>query len=119
MGTVLPELIPALRTYDEFDVYRELDHLNKQEEQLQRFLHDQLKKRGKLDTQAYFYDITSCYVKGGRYIIAKLGYSRGHRPDREQIVIALMITPEGYPFTGAFQKETLKILRRLSRSLAI
>lgn len=27
-----------------------------------------------------------------------MGYSREHRPDREQIVIALMITPEGYPF---------------------
>lgn len=98
LGTVLPSLIPAIRTYDEFDVYRELDRLNKQEEQLQRFLHDQLKKRGKLDTQAYFYDITSCYVEGSRCVIAKLGYSRDHRPDREQIVIALMITPEGYPF---------------------
>lgn len=98
MDTVLPALIPAIRTYDEFDVYRELDRLNKKEEELQLFLHEQLKKRGKLDTQAYFYDITSSYMEGSRCIIAKLGYSRDHRPDREQIVIALMITPDGYPF---------------------
>lgn len=31
-------------------------------------------------------------------MLAKFGYSRDHRPDREQIVIALMITEEGYPF---------------------
>jgi transposase len=98
METALPALIPALRTYDEFDVYRELGRLNKLEEQLQRFLHDQLKSHGKLDTQAYFYDITSSYMEGSRCVIAKLGYSRDHRPDREQIVIALMITPDGYPF---------------------
>ena len=30
--------------------------------------------------------------------MSALGYSRDHRSDREQIVIALMITPEGYPF---------------------
>ena len=98
METVLPALIPAIRTYDEFDVYRELDRLNKKEEELQRFLHEQLKKRGKLNTGAYFYDITSSYMEGSRCVIAKLGYSRDHRPDREQIVIALMITPDGYPF---------------------
>ncbi|MDI6814366.1 MAG: IS1634 family transposase, partial [Desulfitobacteriaceae bacterium] len=32
--------------------------------------------------------------EGSRCLIAKLGYSRDHR----QIVIALMVTPEGYPF---------------------
>lgn len=31
-------------------------------------------------------------------MIAKLGYSRDHRPDLEQIVIALMVTPQGSPF---------------------
>jgi transposase len=98
METVLAALIPAIRTYNEFDVYRELDRLNKQEDELQRFLHEELRKHGKLNTQAYFYDITSSYMEGSRCVIAKLGYSRDHRPDRGQIVIALMITPEGYPF---------------------
>lgn len=51
-----------------------------------------------MSTDAFFYDITSSYFEGSRCVIAALGYSRDHRPDREQIVIALMITSEGYPF---------------------
>jgi len=98
MRTILPTVIPTLLTYDEYDVYRELDRLAKQEDEIQVFLYNQLKKQGKLHSQAFFYDITSSYFEGSRCVIAKLGYSRDHRPDREQIVIALMITPEGYPF---------------------
>lgn len=96
--TILPAVIPTLLTYDEYDVYRELDRLAKQEDEIQVFLYHQLKQQGRLHSQAFFYDITSSYFEGSRCVIAKLGYSRDHRPDREQIVIALMITPEGYPF---------------------
>lgn len=96
--TILPAVIPTLLTYDEYDVYRELDRLAKQEDEVQVFLYNQLKQKGRLHSQAFFYDITSSYFEGSRCVIAKLGYSRDHRPDREQIVIALMITPEGYPF---------------------
>lgn len=97
-NTILPAVIPALRTYDEYDVYRELDRLAKQEDDLQVFLYEQLKRRQRIHSEAFFYDITSSYFEGSRCVIAKLGYSRDHRPDQEQIVIALMITPEGYPF---------------------
>ena len=45
-----------------------------------------------------FYDITSSYFEGSKCLIAKYGYSRDHRPDNQQIVLALMITKEGYPF---------------------
>ena len=96
--TILPTVIPALQTYDEYDVYRELDRLAKQEDPLQIFLYEQLKKHQRIHSEAFFYDITSSYFEGSRCVIAKMGYSRDHRPDREQIVIALMITPEGYPF---------------------
>lgn len=96
--TVLPAIIPALHTYDEYDVYRELDRLAKQEEALQLFLYEQLKRREKMNTDAFFYDITSSYFEGSPCVIAVLGYSRDHRPDKEQIVIALLITSEGYPF---------------------
>lgn len=96
--SVLPAIIPSLRLYDEYDVYRELDRLAKQEDDLQVFLYQQLVKRQKMSTDAFFYDITSPYFEGSHCVIAKLGYSRDHRPDREQIVIGLMITPEGYPF---------------------
>ncbi|WP_127579676.1 IS1634 family transposase [Paenibacillus koleovorans] len=96
--TILPAFIPALRNYDEYDVYRELDRIAKQEDALQVFLYEQLKQRQRIHSNAFFYDITSSYFEGSQCVLAKLGYSRDHRPDREQVVIALMITPEGYPF---------------------
>jgi transposase len=44
-----------------------------------------------------YYDITSSYFEGHRCIIAEYGYSRDHRKDREQIVIGLVTTPDGFP----------------------
>jgi transposase len=83
---------------DPFEVYRELDRLYKQDAELQSFLFQQLQTREVTTSEVFFYDITSTYVTGNRCVLATLGYSRDHRPDCNQIVIALMITPEGYPF---------------------
>jgi transposase len=96
--TVLPAYLEVdPRKIDEFDVYRSLDALAKREKELQVFLYQQLQAKQSFSGY-FFYDLTSTYLEGSRCLIAKLGYSRDHRPDCEQIVIALMITPEGYPF---------------------
>ncbi len=45
------------------------------------------------------YDLTSTYIEGAGEKIpkAKHGYSRDHRFDCRQVVIALVVTPEGFP----------------------
>jgi len=45
------------------------------------------------------YDLTSTYIEGEGEEIpkAKHGYSRDHRFDCRQVVIALVVTPEGFP----------------------
>jgi transposase len=45
------------------------------------------------------YDLTSTYVEGEAELNpkAKGGYSRDGRPDCKQVVVALVITPEGFP----------------------
>jgi len=97
--TVLPAYLEVdPRQVDEFDVYRSLDDLARREKELQAFLYQQLQAKRSSFRNYFFYDLTSTYLEGSRCLIAKLGYSRDHRPDCEQIVIALMITPEGYPF---------------------
>jgi len=47
------------------------------------------------------YDLTSTYFEGqaGGIPKAKRGYSRDHRPDCKQLVIALVVTAEGLPLT--------------------
>ena len=97
-STVLPAVLGSPRVPDDFAVYRELDSLNKQETALQTHLYSQLQRIDPSVGEGFFYDITSTYMEGSQCVIAKLGYSRDHRPDLEQIVIALMVTPSGSPF---------------------
>lgn len=97
-GTVLPAFYPDSALPDDYAVYRELDALNQCEADLQAHLYRQLERIDPSTGEGFFYDITSTYMEGSQCVIAKLGYSRDHRPDLEQIVIALMVTPQGSPF---------------------
>jgi transposase len=47
------------------------------------------------------YDLTSTYFEGGAEEVeqAARGYSRDHRPDCPQRVIAIVVTPEGFPLS--------------------
>src|ERR1039457_3998376 len=49
--------------------------------------------------EVLLYDLTSSYVEGQAEEIpkAQFGHSRDHRPDCRQVVIALIVTPEGFP----------------------
>lgn len=49
--------------------------------------------------EVLLYDLTSTYVEGqaGEIPKAQFGHSRDHRPDCRQVVIALVVTPEGFP----------------------
>jgi transposase len=66
-------------------------------------LFDHLRQRWQDLFQAHFdillYDLTSTYIEGQGEEIpkAQYGYSRDHRFDCRQVVIALVVTPEGFP----------------------
>lgn len=80
-------------------LYAVLDRLLKHRDTL--FTHLQGKWRdlfgAKLDV--LLYDLTSTYFEGQAEDIPKArhGYSRDHRPDCKQVVLALIVTPEGFP----------------------
>ena len=80
-------------------LYRCLDHLLEH----QAALFDHLRQRWQELFQARFhvllYDLTSTYIEGEGEEIPKEkhGYSGGHRFDCRQVVIALVVTPEGFP----------------------
>ncbi|WP_028316610.1 IS1634 family transposase [Desulfatibacillum aliphaticivorans] len=81
---------------------RAMDWLISQKDSIERELaqeHIDLFNKDSLDL--VFYDITSTYFEGDKSISAEdiraYGYSRDHRPDRRQIVIGMVITPEGIP----------------------
>ena len=82
---------------DDFEIYRVLDKISKQEAELQKHLYQQYLSLELAVNNTVIYDITSSYFEGTKCILASYGYSRDHRPDRKQIIIALVITPQGYP----------------------
>jgi hypothetical protein len=80
-------------------VYEVLDRLLKHRDAL--FIHLQSRWKdlfgAKLDV--LLYDLTSTYFEGQAEQItqAQYGYSRDHRSDCRQVVLALVVTPEGFP----------------------
>ncbi len=123
-GSILPACLKVdPQELDEFQVYRALDRLAQREDALQVFLYRQLQRRqpAGVAAEAFFYDITSTYLEGSHCLLAAFGYSRDHRPDRQQIVIALMVNPDGYPFYWRVWKggtQDITTVRRLITEVA-
>jgi transposase len=80
-------------------LYRCLDRILEHRQEL--FQHLQQRWKTLFDTQfdVLLYDLTSTYVEGEAELNpkAKRGYSRDGRPDCKQVVVALVITPDGFP----------------------
>jgi transposase len=80
-------------------LYRCLDRLLEHRQELFQHLRQRWQDLFVTQFDVLFYDLTSTYFEGEAKEIpkAKRGYSRDHRPDCLQVVIALVITPEGFP----------------------
>jgi len=98
--TAMAELLGtdfAVAEKDRF--YRCLDRLLDHKQELFQHLRQRWQDLFAPSFDVLFYDLTSTYFEGEAEEIpkAKRGYSRDHRPDCLQVVIALVITPEGFP----------------------
>ncbi|HUB24260.1 MAG TPA: IS1634 family transposase [Tepidisphaeraceae bacterium] len=80
-------------------LYAGLDELLKQKKTIEQHLHRRLGQLFELSYDLLLYDLTSTYFEGqcSANPIAQRGYSRDSRPDCPQVVIALVVTAEGYP----------------------
>lgn len=82
-------------------LYRCLDHIVEHKAALEQHLASRWKDLFGAAFDIVLYDLTSTYFEGGAQAIpkARRGYSRDHRPDCKQVVIALVVTSEGFPLT--------------------
>ena len=80
-------------------LYRCLDRVLGHKEELFAHLQQRWKNLFEVSFDVLLYDLTSTYVEGEAELNpkAKRGYSRDGRPDCKQVVVALVITPEGFP----------------------
>ena len=82
-------------------LYRCLDRILPHKTKLERHLKDRYGELFGAEFDVLLYDLTSTYVEGAaeNNPMVRRGYSRDHRPDCEQLVIALIVNHEGFPFS--------------------
>ncbi len=80
-------------------LYRTLDRLLRAQVPIEDDLKHRLGTLFQLDYDLLLYDLTSTYFEGlaEENDLARRGYSRDHRSDCKQIVLALIVTREGFP----------------------
>jgi len=82
-------------------LYRCLDRILPHKTKLERHLKERYGELFGVEFDVLLYDLTSTYVEGAaeKNPMMRRGYSRDHRPDCEQMVIALIVNSEGFPFS--------------------
>ena len=82
-------------------LYRCLDRLLAHKEEVFDFLTQRWRDLFGVDYDVLLYDLTSTYFESDPPFPEadkrRYGYSRDHRPDCVQVVMALVVTPEGFP----------------------
>jgi transposase len=80
-------------------LYRTLDRLLTAQQAIEGDLKDRFGQLFQLDYDLLLYDLTSTYFEGlaEENDLASRGYSRDHRGDCPQIVLALIVTRDGFP----------------------
>jgi transposase len=82
-------------------LYRCLDRLLPYKTKLEQHLKQRYGELFAAEFDVLLYDLTSSYVEGQaeKDPMLQRGYSRDHRPDCKQVVIALVVNAEGFPLS--------------------
>src|SRR5438874_8263735 len=82
-------------------LYRCLDRLIPHKTKLERHLRQRYGELFAATFDVLLYDLTSSYVEGQaeKNPMMRRGYSRDHRPDCKQVVIALIVNEDGFPLS--------------------
>jgi len=80
-------------------LYRSLDRLLAHKDALEAHLAKRCGELFAVENEVLLYDVTSTYFEGEAEAnpLARRGYSRDHRGDRKQVLIALVVTFDGFP----------------------
>jgi len=88
-------------TINDSRLYRTLDHLLPQKTALERHLTARYGELFAAEFDVLLYDLTSSYVEGAapKNPMMHRGYSRDHRPDCLQVVLAVIVNIDGFPLS--------------------
>jgi transposase len=99
-------------------LYHTLDQLLKAQDKIESDLKASLGTLFQLDYDLLLYDLTSTYFEGlaEDNDLAERGYSRDHRSDCKQVVLALVLSREGFPLahrTWAGNTQDLQTVKKI------
>ena len=88
-------------TINDTRLYRALDHLLPHKTALERHLTARYGELFAAEFDVLLYDLTSSYVEGAaeHNPMMRRGYSRDHRPDCLQVVLAVIVNVDGFPLS--------------------
>jgi len=99
-STALSDILSVdLESLNDDALYRNMDKLYPRRGIIERLLAERERTLFDLDDTIYLYDLTSTYFEGKCLSNeqAEYGYSRDKRFDAKQVVVGLVIDPEGFP----------------------
>jgi len=99
-STALADILSTdLKSLNDEALYRNMDKLHPKREIIEKLLTEKEKTLFDLDDTVYLYDLTSTYFEGECPFNpqAKFGYSRDKRFDCKQVVVGLVVDPDGFP----------------------
>jgi Transposase DDE domain len=101
-------------------LYRTLDPLRLAQEKIENDLKERFGTLFQLDYNLLLYDLTSTYFEGlaEENDLARRGYSRDQRSDCQQVVVALVVTREGFPLAHQTLAGNTRDLQTVQRIVA-
>ena len=85
--------ILGLQSFDEDDLYANLDWLAEQQDDIEKRLFEQQQAPQGL----FLYDVTSSYLEGEKNALGAFGYNRDNKKGKRQIVVGLLCNSLGRP----------------------
>jgi hypothetical protein len=103
-------------------LYGTLDQLLAAQVNIENHLKDRFGVLFQLDYDLLLYDLTSTYFEGlaEENDLARRGYSRDHRRDCVQVIVALVVTREGFPlahYTWPGNTQDLQTVQRIVNAI--
>lgn len=90
------EVIGITKSFDEDNLYDNLDWMAKEQSAIEDRL---FRQNGKQTVELFLYDVTSSYLEGEQNELAAFGYNRDHKKGKLQIVVGLLCNSEGTPLS--------------------
>jgi hypothetical protein len=103
-------------------LYHTLTQLLRGQEKIENDLQERFGVLFHVDYELLLYDLTSTYFEGlaEDNDLARRGYSRDHRSDCKQVVVALVVTREGFPlahYTWAGNTRDVQTVQRIVNAI--